>query len=257
MSVITFEAADFKADTATRVLSGMLLPFGEVSRPARDPQTGAVGRFRFADGTITLPDPSEVVLNYGHDRESLEYQVGVATKLTPTEAGVLADFKVARTPEGDRVLALAEDRILRSFSAEVAGEFEDDGAGVQDSRATVLTGAAVVIRPAFASAGITNVAASAADTREDNPMPELTEAAPAFTAAEGADLMAQVQALSTEVAALKDIKIPVGPGVQEFQVVEEPMYRFAGTEGAPSGFDFATDLLAAAKDGDGAALSAS
>jgi hypothetical protein len=55
------------------------------------------------------------------------------------------------------------------------------------------------------------------------------------------------------IAELEKIKIPVGPGTAQFQVTEEPIYRFAGTEAAPSGFDFATDLLAAA-NGDQAAF---
>lgn len=251
--LVTFTAVDLKADPATRELSGMLLPFGEVSRPARDPQSGMVAQFTFPDAsTIALGDPADHILNFGHDRESLTAQVGIAKALEATDAGVLATYKIARTPEGDRVLALAEDGILRSFSAEVAGTFETNAAGVQTAVSTVLTGGAVVVRPAFASAGITHVAASAATTQETH-MPEI-DTAPEFTAAQGADLMAQVADLSTKLAELEKVKLPVGPGTQQFHVAEEPIYRFAGTTPAPSGFDFAQDLLLAAKNGDGAAL---
>jgi phage head maturation protease len=258
-STITFTAAVFAVDQAKRTLSGMLLPFGEVSRPALDEATGKPARFTFADASkVTLPaDPADVVLNIAHDRKSLDSQVGVGTKLTPTAEGVLAEFRIARTPEGDRVLALAEDRILKAFSAEVDGEFTPDQDGVQHAQATTLTGAAVVRVPAFTGAHITSVAASAAPHQEETNVTDTKVGADvtvAFAKADGDQLMAEVQALTEKIAELEKVKLPVGPGTAQFQVVEEPIYRFAGVEAAPSGFDFATDLLAAGKDGDGAAL---
>jgi hypothetical protein len=266
VQLVDFTAVDLKANVETRTLTGLLLPFGEVSRPARDPITGAVGRFRFSAGTVTAAPVADHILNFGHDRERLEYQLGTATALEETPEGWQVTYKVAKTPEGDRVLALADAGVLRSFSAEVAGEFADDGTGVQDAVATVLTGGAVVIRPAFAGAGITNVAASAALTEKDNNMCEKCNKVHAagvvacettvvgFSAAEGADLMAKVEAQAAKIAELEAFKGQVGPTVQQFSVVEEPIYRFAGVEGAPSGFDFATDMLAAATRGDAAAL---
>ncbi|WP_406046578.1 hypothetical protein [Kribbella sp. NBC_00889] len=256
---VTFTAAVFEVDQAKRTLSGMLLPFGEISRPAMDEATGKPARFTFADASkVTLPeDPSDVVLNIAHDRTSLDQQVGVGTKLTPTAEGVLAEFGIARTPEGDRVLALADARILKAFSAEVEGEFEVDRDGVQNAKATTVTGAAVVRVPAFTGAHITSVAASAAQDQEETNVTDTKVGAGetvAFAKAEGDALMAQVATLTEKLAELEKIKLPVGPGSAQFQVVEEPIYRFAGVEGAPSGFDFATDLLAAGKDGDGAAL---
>ena len=257
---VTFTAAVFSVDQAKRTLSGMLLPFGEVSRPAMDESTGKPARFSFSDGTVAMPeDPADVVLNIAHDRKSLDQQVGVGAELTPTPEGVLATFKVARTPEGDRVLALAdpEVRVLKSFSAEVEGEFEADRDGVQHAKATTLIGAAVVRVPAFTGAHITSVAASAAQDQEETNVTDTKVGAGetvAFAKAEGDALMAQVTELTEKIAELEKIKLPIGPGSAQFQVVEEPIYRFAGAEPAASGFDFATDLLAAGKDGDGAAL---
>lgn len=258
-SPIQFEAAEFAVDTEKRTLTGILLPFGEVSRPAKDPRTGAAAKFSFAEGTVMVPeDPSEVILNYGHDGESLASQVGVATELSLSAKGVLARFRIARTPEGDRILTLAEDKILKSFSAEVEGEFEPDKSGVMHAKAAILTGGAVVRKPAFAGAHITSVAASAAQARKEPVMgdenTQTIEAPASFSKADGDALAAQFQKMAEDLAALKDIKIPVGPGAAQFEVKEEPIYRFGGTEGAPSGFDFAADLLAAGKDGDGAAL---
>jgi hypothetical protein len=255
-SVITFEAVAFAVDQAERSLSGVLLPFGEVSRPAADPNTGRSARFSFAEGTVMLPDdPNDVVLNYGHDGKSLYTQVGVAVALATDAEGVHAKFRIARTPEGDRVLALAADRVLKSFSAEVEGEFSADSAGVQHATAAILTGAAVVPKPAFTGAHITSVAASAAPSKETDMPEDPKENGPvSFSKAEGDALMATVTNLTEKLAELEKVKIPVGPGTAQFQVKEEPIYRFAGAEGAASGFDFAADLLAAGKDGDAAAL---
>jgi hypothetical protein len=202
-------------------------------------------------------DPADVVLNYGHDGKSLYMQVGTAFELVPQPVGVLAKFKIAKTPEGDRVLALADPsvRVLKAFSAEVEGEFETGKDGVQHAKAAILTGAAVVRKPAFTGAHITSVAAAAAET-EENDMPEdQKENGPvSFSKTDGDKLMAEVASLTEKIAELENVKIPVGPGTAQFQVIEEPIYRFAGAEGAPSGFDFAADLLAAGKDGDAAAL---
>jgi phage head maturation protease len=273
---VSFTVAAFAVDQSERSLAGVLIPYGEVSGPAGDPATGGTALYSFAAGTVTIPDnPGDVILNYGHDAKSLYMQVGAASVLATDDAGVHAKFKIAKTPEGDRVLALAEAGVLKAFSAEVDGEFAADDAGVMHAKATTLTGAAVVPKPAFKGAQITSVAASAADDPKGNIMectkcgavhaagvttcdPTVLAAfaskAPAFSKSEGEALMAQVQTVSEKLAALENVKIPVGPGTAQFAVKDEPIYRFAGTEAAPSGFDFATDLLAAGKDGDGAAL---
>lgn len=238
-TVVGFETANFAVDAETRTITGLLLPFGVVSRPARD-TTGKVARYQFSEDTVDVGDLEEdpVILNFGHDTESLDYQVGVARELTKKSDGIYAKFRIASTPAGDTVLALAHPdvRILRSFSAEVAGEYEDKD-GVRHSKATTVVGGAVVRKPAFVGANITSVAAAAA---QEDRNPAMTE-----PEKDTAALLAEVQALSEKVAELQNIKIPVGPGAQ-VEVKEEPIYRFAGVEAAPSGFDFATDLLSAA-----------
>lgn len=276
-STISFELAAFAVNEKERSLTGVLIPYGEVSGPAADPTTGRTARFKFGEGTVMLPDdPSDVILNYGHDGKSLYMQVGAASALATDSEGVHAKFAIAETPEGDRILALAKGKVLKAFSAEVEGDFTADKDGVQHATAAILTGAAVVRKPAFTGAHITNVAASAADETEGITMkctkcgaihadgvtacdPAVLAAftaasAPVFTKADGDELMSKVTTLTERLAKLEEIKIPVGPGTPQFEVKEEPIYRFAGSEPAPSGFDFATDMLAAGKDGDGAAL---
>ncbi|GAA1977538.1 hypothetical protein GCM10009798_43450 [Nocardioides panacihumi] len=228
--LFTFEAATFAVDRESRTLTGVLLPFGEVSRPARDPSSGTTARYSFAEGTIDLPDPGDVVLNYGHDGTSLAAQVGIATDLSATPKGVLAKFKIARTPEGDRVLTLAEDRILRSFSAEVEGEFEPDDDGVHHATATTLTGAAVVPKPAFTGAQITSVAASAAQPRKEPNMGDeqntQTPEAPDFSAVTDVIKTAISDGFAAfAVPGTREVVPAAGGQVQ----VNEPLpYRFDG-----------------------------
>jgi phage head maturation protease len=257
---VTFTAVNFAVDAAQRTLTGILLPFGEISRPALNPQTGQPALWTFTADTVTVPDDTtDAVLNYGHDEHSLNMQLGAAASLDVTAEGVAAVFKIARTPEGDRVLALAEDGVLKAFSAEVEGDFDEDAKGGKDglplmrSKAVLVTGGAVVRKPAFLGAQITSVAASAAST-EEKKMTETIEAPTSFSKADGDKLMADVQTITEQLAELKKVKIPVGPGTAQFAVTEEPIYRFAGSIPAPSGFDFAADLLAVVRQGDGAAL---
>lgn len=251
--LVNFTVAEFAVDQEARTISGRLLPFGEVSKPASDGR-----RYSFTRDQVDLPDlgAEPNVLNYGHDQQSLHHQLGSAVSLAAKDDGVHVTYRIAKTPEGDRVLALAHPDIkaLRSFSAEVEGAFEADKDGVYHPTTTAkVTGGAVVPKPAFIGADITHVAASAAQKKE-NDMPEVDTATPvAFTKADGDALVAQVTDLATKLAALEDIKIPVGPGTASTQVKEEPIYRFEGTTPAPSGFDFATDLLLGVK-GDAAAL---
>lgn len=277
-TTVTFTMAAFAVMPGERSLTGLLIPYGEVSGFATDPTTGKSHKFSFSDGTVMLPDdPSDIVLNYGHDTQSLYMQVGGATALATSAQGVEAKFSIAETPEGDRVLALAKGKVLKAFSAEVEGDFTAGKDGVMHATAAILTGAAVVRKPAFAGAQITSVAASAADegstmkctlcgaihadgitTCDPAVLAAFTAANPgtpvAFTKAEGDALMATVQAQAATIAQLQDIRIPVGPGTAQLTVKEEPIYRFAGSEPAASGFDFAADLLAAGKDGNEAAL---
>ncbi len=86
------------ADPAARIIrGGLLLPFGgELSKPS----VSKTEPVKFAPGTVDLPpDPSVVTLNRDH---SQHYPIGRATSLQETADGVLVEFAVARTPDGDK-----------------------------------------------------------------------------------------------------------------------------------------------------------
>ncbi|MGP6171973.1 hypothetical protein ACTU6V_12295 [Microbacterium sp. A204] len=138
------EAGMFQRIENTRRLRGLLLPFGELSRP------NATGNepIMFSADSVALPrDPSVVTLNVEHDRFN---PIGRATVLEKTARGVEAEFEIADTDEGDEYLASP----LKKLSAEVAGIVRQ-GANALRSK---LTGAAVVNEGAFASAAMFSIA---------------------------------------------------------------------------------------------------
>jgi HK97 family phage prohead protease len=237
----------FKVNAETRTLRGLALPFGVA---ARDSSGGGPWLFD-ADSDLTW---TRAKLLDGHDWRSLVGTSGFAK----TDEGLEFAAKVARTAKGDEILTLAmadEDdpdagAALDGVSVGFANEgFEFEARdGHYYVKAGHITELSVTPIPAFAGAQIRSVAASAAPTDEGNPMTDqTTEVAEAqFTA-----LGTKVTELAQKVEQLADIKVPVATAT--FEVKEEPIYRFSGHTPAPSGFDFATDMLAAA-NGDGAAL---
>ncbi|WP_251439153.1 hypothetical protein [Microbacterium sp. USTB-Y] len=134
--------AQFSYDPATRTLRGILLPFGERSRPNITGNEGVM----FSADSIDLPrDPSVVTLNRNHNRYD---PIGRATFLEKRREGVYAEFAVAQTDQGDDYLR--NPGTLRKLSAEVA-DMVTDAANVVRSR---LTGAALAPAGAFPSAGL-------------------------------------------------------------------------------------------------------
>jgi len=140
---LQIEAGDLHL-SGDRVLSGLLLPFGEAGRTTR-------GRVKVKAGAVAVPtDPDVVTYNLDHERNQ---PVGRATQLTTTPAGIMASFSVAKTPEGDLLLAEAvsnEPGKRNRLSAELADVVIRAGEIVSAR----LYGAAAVVAGAFPSAGI-------------------------------------------------------------------------------------------------------
>jgi hypothetical protein len=142
---MTTEAGLFSRVGDTRIVRGLLLPFGELSRPSLSKTEPVM----FSAAAVTLPrDPSVVTLNDEHDRFN---PLGRATSLEVTEAGVVAEFSIANTDEGDAFLA---SKAKRKLSAEL-GSLVRNGARAVRSR---LTGAAVCVEGAFESAALFSLA---------------------------------------------------------------------------------------------------
>lgn len=124
-----------------RTVRGLLLPWGEESRLS----ASGTAPIRFAEGTVSLPRDATVVgLNDDHDRFA---PLGRALSLESTEAGIVAEFTIADTDEGNAYLANPSKRRL-------SAELTDIVRNGLDGLAARLTGAALVTTGAFASAGL-------------------------------------------------------------------------------------------------------
>lgn len=255
------EVAQFRVDRSKRLISGLLVPWNKIA------QSG-FAKWRFSEDSLNWSQTSRVKLNREHNRNSA---IGYATRLESTDEGLEGAFKIARGEAGDEVLTYAEDKVLDGFSIEV--EFDDDGSSwardpdddmvrmVSNAR---LVGTAITASPAFDDARVSGVAAS----REDSPMGDtkanqaedqspamgpdtvaaFTTAVEAFTSnassfTEAVQQLVEVQQsnqVSQETPAVVD---PTRHAAQ-FEVREEPLYRFDGTEGK---HDFSSDIIAGAK----------
>jgi hypothetical protein len=135
------ETGTLYANVAERIVSGLLLPYGEQGKTN-------LGKFSINAGAVTIPsDPSIVTVNTQHDREN---PVGRATELLDTAAGIVGTFSIAATPEGDTVLAEIASGKRSKLSAEVKNIVIRAGAAVSGS----LFGAAIVEQGAFPSAAL-------------------------------------------------------------------------------------------------------
>ncbi|WP_157156257.1 hypothetical protein [Diaminobutyricimonas sp. LJ205] len=148
------------ADVEKRTIRGLLLPYNEMSSPSISKTEPVM----FAPGTVELPaDPSVVTANEGHSQFEPR---GRAVILEDTPAGVIAEFAIARTPEGDALLARAADPDTTKrprLSAEIRGLVRDGAKAIKST----LTGAAFVPQGAFASAALFSVDEEEADDIED------------------------------------------------------------------------------------------
>jgi HK97 family phage prohead protease len=147
---------EFSVDTTKREIEGLALPYGKVASKY------GVG-FRFDRGSIQFGDVSRVKLLRDHDYRQA---IGKAVEIKDTATGLKVKFKVARGPEGDRALELAEDGVLDGLSVGV--DFNEAVDTVPDSknkggllvRRADLREVSLTPMPAFDDARVTKVAAS-------------------------------------------------------------------------------------------------
>lgn len=158
---VQIEAGSLYANAEERIISGLLLPYGEIG-------TTNLGKFSVPAGTVTIPsDPDVVTLNVQHDREE---PVGRAVSLDETPAGIVGTFKVAKTPEGDQVLAEIADGLRTKLSAEVKNVVIRSRQAVSG----VLFGAAVVEEGAFPSAALMAEFAEDTEPEEEEEVEDTT-----------------------------------------------------------------------------------
>lgn len=251
--------AEFKASAEKRTVAGLAVPWGAVA------WSGGY-RWKFAANSLHWAAESRVKLDDNHMPGT---ELGRAQKLTSSELGLFAEFKVARGAEGDRILQLAEDEVYDGFSVQV--DFATDGDGwtadpADDSvrlvHSATLRKVAITATPAFDEARVASVTASREGTSAmTNPaavQPSTTPGAPAGQPA-GFDVQAFTAGLTESVtaavtAAMANIQAPQADGVPPRQVIpagrtevvrEAPVYTMNGT-----GHSFVRDAWRARTEND-------
>lgn len=108
MTDIRIEGGTLTANAETRVVSGLLVPYGEPGRT----NLGAIPK-GVRPHALTIPaDLSHLNANLDHNRE---HPVASHEQVLDTEAGIYAAYRVANTPEGDQHLAdLADPEAARA-----------------------------------------------------------------------------------------------------------------------------------------------
>lgn len=263
-------AQTFEVDVEKRVIRGLAVPYG-----GKIAKSGGK-RYRFRQGSLTYSDLSRVKLWVNHNGE---HAVGVMFEADDRPDGMYAAWRIARTPEGDKALTLAEDKVQDGLSVGLGdgGRYELARDGVFDVISAPWRETSLTSAPAFDDARVHSVAASAAH-QEGTPMKckkcghvhadgvvecaaapatgtaptlENTEAGPDFSALTNAinALVAAVpaapaaqQAPAAPAAAANLTARPVvnATGGLTFQVNEPPVYRFDGIKGD---HDFSADLI--------------
>ncbi|ANA87585.1 capsid and capsid maturation protease [Gordonia phage Jeanie] len=140
-------AGDLLASESERVVSGLVIPWN---------QQGATtaGALTIPPGAVRVPrDIGRVKLLFKHTGTEGHKPVGRALSYEPKADGLHMSFAIARTPDGDAAIDQVREGVFDAFSAELRA-VKKNATTVQDS---ILTGVALVDRPAFDDARVHNL----------------------------------------------------------------------------------------------------
>lgn len=192
--MLTFQVDVTAADTTSRTIEGIAVPFDEVAELSGQ-------RYRFTPGSLRAAR-SRTPLLLGHDTNQ---PVGVLVEMSDTDQGTIARFRVDDGAPGDLALAQASSGSRGGLSIGAAieeADTDDDGVNVV-TRASLFETSLVSIS-AFAGSSVTTVTASQdAPASDPDPTPDdpaeapeeetVENTTPEPVAAERQDIMIQAQ----------------------------------------------------------------
>ena len=156
---LTFSSNIEAADAERRIISGQIVPFGEIGNTS-------AGRVIFEKGSIQIPAVSKVKLLAQH-QQTASGVIGRAQSIVETQTGMNGVFKVSASRDGENFLIKAAEGLLDGLSVGVdvikAAERKD---GVLIVSSAVLKEVSLVEAPAFDSARVVDVAAQEDDAAE-------------------------------------------------------------------------------------------
>ena len=187
--VITF-SADLTADSASRTISGKIVPLNVEAGSTN------MGKVIFASGSIEIPDPKSIKLLNQHDAKK---PLGRGISFSESENSIDAVFSVSRSARGTEALILAEEGLQSGLSigAEVLKSKIKDG--VTYVSAARLVEVSLVTEPAFKSAQVTDIAAEESAVEETN-QPTESETATVEETTSAVEATPTVEAAAVEAA---------------------------------------------------------
>lgn len=136
MTTIKAAGSLLTANVDERVLSYLLLPYGEIGRTS-------AGKVTASAGTLTIPE--SITANLEHDGTR---PVARSVRIEETERGLEATFRILPTTAGNDLLVEAAEGVRTGISVEIDNPVIRAGALLAGD----LTGAGFVTSPAFPSA---------------------------------------------------------------------------------------------------------
>lgn len=250
------DGAAFEVDVEKRTITGLAVPYGV-------PAFSKGAWWQFSKGSLKFGDVSRIKLWISHEAGTA---VGFATALDDRDDGLYATFSIAPGPEGDKALALADHGTWDGLSVGLkqGGKYKSIG-GVNHAVEAPMLEISLTPSPSFDDARVHAVAASA--ELEGTPMKctkcgqvhgagvvECDATALAAFEAENAGPAFNMTQLSEAITAGFAAAIgggtggpqvidPTGGGAQ-FQVDEQPVYRF---DGHAAQFSLIEDMKAGTK----------
>ena len=156
MKTLTFSASIEASDTNRRIISGKIVPFGEVG-------STNVGKVVFEKGSIQIPAVSKIKLLAQHDKTASGV-IGRMQNYQESTDGIYASFKVSASRDGENYLVKASEGLIDGLSVGVEViSSKDQKDGTLLVTAARLYEVSLVESPAFAGARITDVAAEEAE----------------------------------------------------------------------------------------------
>jgi uncharacterized protein len=152
---MTFSSEITAADTETRTITGLIVPFGATGNTS-------AGAVVFEPGSISIR-AGKTKLFADHDNRQV---LGSMISHEITTAGIMASFKIANTTAGNDALELAASGLKSGLSVGVDVKASKPSDGVMYVSQSDLQEVSLVESAAFESAAVYSVAASETDPEE-------------------------------------------------------------------------------------------
>lgn len=159
MDKVSYEGKIFAADSETRTITGLIVPFSEIGNTS-------AGAVEFHPEAFAAFNEEDIILNVQHD-PNRPIGRGIAGSKQVTPNGISMSFKISETSAGNDSLVEAADGLRPALSIEAfMNEFTIEN-GTKKVTAATLDAVGHVIVPAFKSAQITKVAAEQTPEAEE------------------------------------------------------------------------------------------